>query len=183
MNGLARLCLAAAMGLWIPLHAFGWGTVTGPHGGTATTGPRGAGYAQGPNGGSAMRGPRGAGYAQGPNGGTAYRGPAGAATAYGPHGGTAYRGPYGGATATGPYGGTAYRAPYAGGTVYGTRTVYAGAVVRPWVAAPYYGAVVAGVTIGTIVAATAPPPAPSPALCWFWSSPAHTQGYWDYCAG
>jgi hypothetical protein len=45
MNGLARLCLAAAMGLSIPLHAFGWGSVTGPHGGTATTGPRGAGYA------------------------------------------------------------------------------------------------------------------------------------------
>lgn len=112
MNGLARLCLAAAMGLSLPLHAFGWGTVSGPHGGTATTGPRGAGYAQGPNGGTAYRGPRGAGYAQGPNGGTAYRGPAGAGAAYGPNGGTAYRGPYGGAVATGPNGGTAYRAPY-----------------------------------------------------------------------
>ena len=111
MNGLARLCLAAAMGLSLPLHAFGWGTVSGPHGGTATTGPRGAGYAQGPNGGTAYRGPRGAGYAQGPNGGTAYRGPAGAGAAYGPNGGTAYRGPYGGAVATGPNGGTAYRAP------------------------------------------------------------------------
>jgi hypothetical protein len=159
MNGLARLCLAAAMGLSIPLHAFGWGSVTGPHGGTATTGPRGAGYAQGPN------------------GATAYRGPAGAGAAYGPNGATAYRGPYGGAAATGPYGGTAYRAPYAGGAVYAT-----GAVVRPWVAAPYYGGVVAGVTLGTLVAATAPPPPPSPALCWFWSSPAHTQGYWDYCS-
>ena len=94
------------------------------------------------------------------------RGPAGAGAAYGPHGATAYRGPYGGAVATGPYGGTAYRAPYPGGAVY-----------RPWVAAPYYGAVVAGVTVGTIIAATTPPPPPSPALCWFWSSPAHVQGY------
>ena len=177
MNGLARLCLAAAMGVSVPWHAFGWGSVTGPHGGTATTGPRGAGYAQGPNGATAARGPRGAGYAQGPSGGTAYRGPAGAGAAYGPNGATAYRGPYGGAAATGPYGGTAYRGPYAGGAVYAT-----GAVVRPWVVAPYYGSVVAGVALGTLVAATAPPAPPSPALCWFWSSPAHTQGYWDYCS-
>ena len=161
MNGLARLCLAAAMGLSIPLHALGWGTVTGPHGGTATTGPRGAGYAQGPN------------------GGTAYRGPAGAGAVHGPNGATAYRGPYGGAAATGPNGGTAYRAPYAGGAVYGTDTVYA---VRPWVATPYYGSVVAGVALGTIIAASTPPPPPSPALCWFRSSPAHAQGYWDYCS-
>jgi len=158
MNEFARLCLAAIIGLSLPLQAFGWGTVTGPHGGTATTGPRGAGYAQGPNGGTAYRGPRGTGYAHGPNGATAYRGP------------------YGGAVATGPHGGTAYRAPY---PVYGTGTVYA---VRPWVAAPYYGSVVAGVALGTIIAASTPPPPPSPALCWFWSSPAHTQGYWDYCS-
>ena len=163
MNGLTRLCLAATVGLSIPLHAFGWGSVTGPHGGTAAMGPRGAGYAQGPNGATASRGPRGAG------------------AAYGPNGATAYRGPYGGAAATGPHGGTAYRAPYAGGAVYGTRPVYAGAVVRPWVAAPYYGAVVAGVTLGTVIAATTPPPPPAPQLCWLWSSPAHNQGYWDYC--
>ena len=71
---------------------------------------------------------------------------------------------------------TAYRAPVYGGAVY------AGAVYRPWVAAPYYGAVVAGVALGSVIAATTPPPPPSPALCWFWSSPAHNQGYWDYCA-
>ena len=187
MNGVTRLCLAATMGLSIPLHAFGWGTVTGPHGGTATTGPRGAGYAQGPNGGTAYRGPMGAGYARGPNGGTAYRGPMGAGAAYGPNGATAYRGPYGGAVATGPNGGTAYRAPYPapypGRAVYAPGAVYGGAVVRPWVAAPYYGAVVAGVTLGTLIAATAVPPPPAPQLCWYWSSPVHTQGYWDYCSG
>ena len=33
--------------------------------------------------------------------------------------------------------------------------------VRPWVAAPYYGAVVAGVALGAIIATTAVPPAPS----------------------
>ena len=69
MNGLTRLCLAAAVGLSISLHAFGWGSVTGPHGGTAAMGPRGAGYAQGPNGGTAYRGPRGAGAAYGPTAG------------------------------------------------------------------------------------------------------------------
>jgi hypothetical protein len=37
------------------------------------------------------------------------------------------------------------------------------------------------VTIGTVIAITTPPPPPSPTLCWFWSSPAHNQGYWDYC--
>ena len=83
MNRFIRISLAALIGFAAPLQAFGWGTVTGPHGGTATTGPRGAGYAQGPNGATAARGPRGAGYAQGPNGGTAYRGPAGAGAAYG----------------------------------------------------------------------------------------------------
>jgi hypothetical protein len=157
MNGFARFCLAAAIGLSVSSDAFAWGSVTGPHGGTAAVGPRGAGYARGPNGATAARGPRGAGYAQGPNGAAAVRGP------------------YGGAAAVGSYGGTAYRAPYGG-------TVYAGAVVRPWTPYPYYGAVVAGVTLGTVIAATAVPPAPSPALCWFWSSPAQTNGYWDYCS-
>ena len=104
------------------------------------------------------------GAVSGPNGGAAYRGPAGGAAVRGPHGGAAIRGPYGGAAVRGPHGGTAY--------VRG---------VRPWVRAPYYGAVVAGVTIGVLIAATTVPPAPSPALCWYWASPAQSQGYWDYC--
>lgn len=56
--------------------------------------------------------------------------------------------------------------------------------VRPWVARPYFGAVVAGVTLGTVIAATAvatAPVAPSPTLCWYWADPAMIQGYWDYC--
>lgn len=52
--------------------------------------------------------------------------------------------------------------------------------VRPW----YWGRVVAGVTIGTIVtvaAVNSVPRAPSPELCWFWSDASKTRGYWSYC--
>ena len=163
MKRFIGISLAALIGLAPSWQAFGWGTVTGPRGGTATVGPRGGGYAHGPN------------------GGTAYRGPRGAGAVYGPNGGAAVRGPYGGAAAVGPYGGTAYRPPAYGAPVYGRPPVYGGPVYRPWVAAPYYGAVVAGVTLGTMIAATAPPPPPSPALCWYWANQAYNQGYWDYC--
>ena len=53
--------------------------------------------------------------------------------------------------------------------------------VRPWVRRPYFGTVVAGVTLGTIIAATTVPPAPSSDLCWYWSNSSRTRGYWDYC--
>lgn len=53
--------------------------------------------------------------------------------------------------------------------------------VRPWVARPWFGTVVAGVTIGTVIAATTVPPAPASNLCWFWSDSSNTRGYWDYC--
>jgi hypothetical protein len=53
--------------------------------------------------------------------------------------------------------------------------------VRPW----YWGRVVAGVAIGTIigvgVVGTAPA-APSPELCWYWTDSSMTRGYWNYCA-
>lgn len=52
--------------------------------------------------------------------------------------------------------------------------------VRPW----YWGSVVAGVTIGTIVtvaAVNSVPKAPSPELCWYWSDSSKTRGYWNYC--
>jgi len=54
---------------------------------------------------------------------------------------------------------------------------------RPWRARDWYGAMFAGVILGTIiaVAANTPPPPPSPELCWYWSNNARTQGYWDYC--
>lgn len=116
------------------------------------------------------------GAVSGPRGGAAYRGPAGGAAVRTPSGAAAVRGPAGAAAVRGPAGGVAVRGPtVAGGAVY------VGGV-RPWVRAPYYGAVVAGVTIGTIIVATTPPPPPAPELCWYWSTPAQNQGYWDYCS-
>jgi hypothetical protein len=56
--------------------------------------------------------------------------------------------------------------------------------LRPWRHRPHYGRIVAGVTLGTILAvmlANTIPPPPAPDLCWYWTSPAHTHGYWDYC--
>lgn len=53
--------------------------------------------------------------------------------------------------------------------------------VRPWVRQPYYGTVIAGVTLGTVVAATAAPTSPSFDLCWYWSNSSKTRGYWDFC--
>ncbi len=159
MIRVATFGLTALLALTIASNAFGWGAVSGPRGGAAYRGPAGGAAVRGPNGGTAVRGPYGAGVAHGPNGAAAVRGPYGGAAARGPAGAVAVRPGYGG------YGGVAYVGGY-----------------RPWVRAPYYGAVVAGVTIGTLIAVTAPPPAPSPELCWYWSSPAENQGYWDYCS-
>jgi hypothetical protein len=60
-------------------------------------------------------------------------------------------------------------------------------VVRPyraWVRRPHYGTIIAGVVLGTIIAAAVAgvvPPPPRPDLCWYWADRAHTRGYWDYC--
>jgi hypothetical protein len=55
--------------------------------------------------------------------------------------------------------------------------------VRGWVARPYYGTIVGGVALGTMIAVTAGavPAAPASNLCWFWSDSAQVNGYWDYC--
>lgn len=73
-----------------------------------------------------------------------------------------------------------------GGTVVRHSTVRRTAVVapvRPWVRRPYYGTVVAGVALGTVVAvaATRAPAPPSSNLCWYWTNSSQTKGYWDYC--
>jgi hypothetical protein len=49
----------------------------------------------------------------------------------------------------------------------------------------HWGAVVFGVTLGTIivVAANTPPPAPDLSLCWTWTNDAMTEGFWYYCTG
>jgi len=68
--------------------------------------------------------------------------------------------------------------------VGGVRGVVVIRPVRPWIARPYYGAVVASVALGTVIAATtvaAVPVAPAPTLCWYWADAAQIRGYWDYC--
>jgi hypothetical protein len=58
-------------------------------------------------------------------------------------------------------------------------------VVRPyrkWNNKGYYGRVIGGVAIGTVLGAAAySAMAPAPGLCWYWADPTMTQGYWDYC--
>jgi len=64
------------------------------------------------------------------------------------------------------------------------KNIYVVRPVRVWRRKPYYGNIFAGVALGTLIgvaiAGTAPV-APAPNLCWYWTSPAMVQGYWDYC--
>jgi hypothetical protein len=56
--------------------------------------------------------------------------------------------------------------------------------VRPLVWRPYYGTIVAGVALGTVIVATTvavTPAAPAPNLCWYWADATKVNGYWDYC--
>jgi len=48
--------------------------------------------------------------------------------------------------------------------------------VRPWARRPYFGTVVGGVALGTIVAATAIPLVPAPGLCWYWTDATEAAG-------
>jgi hypothetical protein len=90
-------------------------------------------------------------------------------------------------TAVGPRGG-----------VYHSRTaVRGGAVVRPgyrgggvrWARPGSYrwpvgGAIAAGAALGVVTAATAAAWAgapPAPGMCWYYTDPSRTQGFWDYC--
>jgi hypothetical protein len=55
---------------------------------------------------------------------------------------------------------------------------------RAWARRPYYGTVIAGVVLGTIVTVAAVgmvPRRPAPDLCWYWADPYRNRGYWDYC--
>jgi hypothetical protein len=55
---------------------------------------------------------------------------------------------------------------------------------RPWAARPYYGTIVAGVALGTLITVAAVglvPTRPAPDLCWYWADPYGNRGYWDYC--
>lgn len=43
------------------------------------------------------------------------------------------------------------------------------------------GAIAAGAAIGFLTAAAAASAAPAPGLCWYYTNPARTAGFWDYC--
>lgn len=83
----------------------------------------------------------------------------------------------------------AYARPYAYGRPYALARPY-GYVgrpywyARPWGYRPYYGSVVAGVALGTLItvaAVGAIPRRPAPDLCWYWVDRYEDRGYWDYC--
>jgi hypothetical protein len=81
------------------------------------------------------------------------------------------------------------------GGVASRTVVRGGAVARPGVrggavgwARPYRwprgGAIAAGAAIGFVTAATAAAWAgapPAPGMCWYYTDPSRTQGFWDYC--
>src|SRR5262249_3448759 len=139
-------------------------------------------------GGAAVRGPRGGGavrrgaVAVGPRGGAAVRPRAGAV---GPPCGGAGRGRARGGVAVGRgaavgVGGAAVRrgAVVAPGVRYGGWARPAGYWWRPG------GAIAAGAAIGFVTAATAAAwagAAPGPNMCWYYTDPSRTQGFWDYC--
>jgi hypothetical protein len=112
-------------------------------------------------------------------GGRAVVGPRGGAVV---HRGGAVVGPrgaaYRGRTAVvGPRGNVAVRRT----TVVGGR----GGWARPgWYGWPRGGAIAAGAAIGFVTAATAAAwagAAPAPGMCWYYTDPSRTQGFWDYC--
>jgi len=55
--------------------------------------------------------------------------------------------------------------------------------VRGCVARPFYGTIIGGVALGTMIAVItgAVPVAPAENLCWFWVDSVQVNGYWDYC--
>ncbi|TWA92328.1 hypothetical protein [Bradyrhizobium stylosanthis] len=60
-----------------------------------------------------------------------------------------------------------------------------GGWARPgWYGWPVGGAIAAGAAIGVVSAATAAAwagPAPAAGMCWYYTDPSRTQGFWDYC--
>ena len=78
-------------------------------------------------------------------------------------------------------GGPGWRGPWRGPPGWYGRPYW---FARPWVRRPYYGTIVAGIALGTLItvaAVGAVPPRPAPNLCWYWADPYGNRGYWDYC--
>jgi hypothetical protein len=76
------------------------------------------------------------------------------------------------------------RPGYVGRPAYVGRPVFVRSY-RPWYRRPYFGTIVGGVALGTILTAAAvgvaPAYPPADDLCWYWADPSMTTGYWDYC--
>jgi hypothetical protein len=93
--------------------------------------------------------------------------------------------------AVGPRGGAAYRHTAVkgprGNVAVRNRAVVAGrgGWARPgWYGWPRGGAIAAGAAIGFVTAATAAAWAgapPAAGMCWYYTDPSRTQGFWDYC--
>src|SRR5262249_38130215 len=78
-------------------------------------------------------------------------------------------------------GGPGWRGPWRGPPGWAGRPYW---FARPWVRRPYYGTIIAGVALGTLItvaAVGAVPPRPAANLFWYWADPAGRRGYWDYC--
>jgi hypothetical protein len=107
-------------------------------------------------------------------------------TAVGPRGGVYHRG--GGVYGRPGYGGYGYRGGVYRGGAYGYRGgVYRGygGWARPggywW---PSGGAIAAGAAIGVLAAGAAVAYAgqpPAPGLCWYYTNPSYSSGFWDAC--
>ncbi len=96
-------------------------------------------------------------------------------------------------TVVGPRGGAASRTT----VVRGGAVARGGAVVRPgyagggvrwarpgWYRWPAGGAIAAGAALGFVTAASAAAwagAAPAPGMCWYYTDPSRTQGFWDAC--
>lgn len=83
-------------------------------------------------------------------------------------------------------GGTVVRGPRGNVAVRRTTAVAGrGGWARPgWYGWPRGGAIAAGAAIGFVTAATAAAwagAAPAPGMCWYYTDPSRTQGFWDYC--
>jgi hypothetical protein len=108
--------------------------------------------------------------------------------AVGPRGGAVV---HRGGAVVGPRGGayrgrTAVVGPRGNVAVRGTTVVRGhGGWARPgWYGWPRGGAIAAGAAIGMVTAATAAAwagAAPAPGMCWYYTDPSRTQGFWDYC--
>lgn len=89
-------------------------------------------------------------------------------------------------TVVGPRGGAASRTVVRRGAV--VRPGYAGGGVRwarpGWYRWPAGGAIAAGAALGFVTAASAAAWAgapPAPGMCWYYTDPSRTQGFWDTC--